>query len=76
MARPALHSPPKPAPGDRVAIVSPSFAAPAVFPAIHELAMERVRTELGLVPVEYPTTRRIGASAEDRAADLDRKSVV
>jgi muramoyltetrapeptide carboxypeptidase LdcA involved in peptidoglycan recycling len=50
--------------------VSPSFAAPAVFPAVHELAMQRVREELGLVPVEYPTTRRLDASPADRAADL------
>lgn len=70
MARPELVTPPKVAAGDRVAIVSPSFAAPGAFPAVHELAMSRLRSELGLVPVEYPTTRRIGASAEDRAADL------
>jgi muramoyltetrapeptide carboxypeptidase LdcA involved in peptidoglycan recycling len=68
--RPRLLAPPKARTGDRVAIVSPSFAAPGVFPAVHELAMERVRTDLGLVPVEYPTTRRLGATAEDRAADL------
>jgi muramoyltetrapeptide carboxypeptidase LdcA involved in peptidoglycan recycling len=69
VARPALSSPPKPVPGDRVAIVSPSWAGPAVFPAIHELAMERLQTEFGLIPVEFPTTRRAGATAEDRAAD-------
>lgn len=51
-------------------MVSPSFAAPAMFPAVHELAMRRLRDELGLVPVEYPTTRRLGATPEDRAADL------
>lgn len=58
------------APGDRVAVVSPSFAAPAMFPAVHELAMRRLRDELALVPVEYPTTRRLGATPQDRAADL------
>ncbi|MEV0896671.1 S66 peptidase family protein [Actinoplanes sp. NPDC049802] len=57
-------------PGDRVAVVSPSFAAPALFPAIHEQAMRRLRDEFGLEPVEYPTTRRFGASPEERAADL------
>ncbi|MBO3743722.1 S66 family peptidase [Actinoplanes flavus] len=57
-------------PGDRVAVVSPSFAAPALFPEIHEQAMRRLREEFGLEPVEYPTTRRFGASPEDRAADL------
>lgn len=65
-----LRTPPKPVPGDRVAIVSPSFAAPAVFPAVHELAMSRIRNELGLIPVEYPTTRQRAAPAWERARDL------
>jgi len=56
-------------PGDRVAIVSPSFAAPSLFPAIHEQAMRRLREDLGLEPVEFPTTRW-KASPEERAADL------
>src|SRR5690349_1498683 len=56
--------------GDRVAVVSPSFAAPALFPAVHELAMRRLRDDLGLEPVEYPTTRQFGAPAKERAADL------
>jgi muramoyltetrapeptide carboxypeptidase LdcA involved in peptidoglycan recycling len=62
--------PPKLAPGDRVAIVSPSFAAPGPFPAVHELAMRRVRDELKLEPVEFPTTRKVGATPAERAADL------
>jgi len=70
VARPQLTTPPKVAPGDRVAIMSPSYAAPGAFPAIHELAMERLRTSLGLVPVEFPTTRRTHATTADRAADL------
>jgi muramoyltetrapeptide carboxypeptidase LdcA involved in peptidoglycan recycling len=41
-----------------------------MYPAVHELAMERLRTELGLVPVEYPATRHRGASPADRAADV------
>jgi muramoyltetrapeptide carboxypeptidase LdcA involved in peptidoglycan recycling len=57
-------------PGDRVAVVSPSFAAPGAYPEVHELAMRRLREDIGLVPVEYPTTRRVGSSFEDRAADL------
>jgi len=32
--------------------------------------MRRLRDDLGLVPVEYPTTRQLGAPARDRAADL------
>lgn len=62
---------PKARPGDKVAVVSPSFAAPAVAPAVHEQALERLAALTGLVPVEYPTTRRLGASPEDRAADLN-----
>jgi muramoyltetrapeptide carboxypeptidase LdcA involved in peptidoglycan recycling len=52
-----------------VAVVSPSFAAPGCFPAVHEVAMRRLREEFGLVPVEYPTTRHLGASPEARASD-------
>src|SRR4051794_8505226 len=35
-------SPPKAVAGDRVAVVSPSFAAPGFAPAVHEQAMERL----------------------------------
>src|SRR3954469_24173288 len=63
--------PAKAAPGDRVAVVSPSFAAPAVAVAVHEQAMRRLQEVTGLVPVEYPTTRRLDATAVDRAADLN-----
>jgi len=55
---------------DKVAILSPSFAAPAVFPEVYELGLKRLRDIFGLEPVEYPTTRKLGASAEDRAKDL------
>jgi len=67
---PELTVPAKLATGDRVAVVSPSFAAPGRFPAVHEVAMRRLREEIGLEPVEYPTTRQLGASPEARAADL------
>lgn len=59
------------APGDRVAVLSPSFAAPGFAPAVHEQAMRRIRSDLGLVPVEFPTTRLLGAAPEARAADVD-----
>jgi muramoyltetrapeptide carboxypeptidase LdcA involved in peptidoglycan recycling len=68
--QPLVH-PPKARPGDKVAVLSPSFAAPAVAPALHEQALRRLTELTGLVPVEYPTTRRLGASAQDRAADLN-----
>ena len=66
-----LAAPRKARPGDKVAVLSPSFAAPGVAPAVHEQAMRRLAEVTGLVPVEYPTTRLVGASATDRAADLN-----
>ncbi len=63
--------PPKAVPGDKVAVLSPSFAAPGFAPEVHEQAMRRLADLTGLAPVEYPTTRRLGATARDRAADLN-----
>jgi len=62
---------PKARPGDKVAVLSPSFAAPGVAPAVHEQALERLRALTKLEPVEFPTTRRLGASARERADDLN-----
>lgn len=56
--------------GDKVAILSPSFAAPAVFPLMYKLGLERLQTVFGLVPVEYAATAKLGATAEERSADL------
>jgi muramoyltetrapeptide carboxypeptidase LdcA involved in peptidoglycan recycling len=50
-------------------VVSPSSAAPALFPEVHEVAIQRLRDELGLVAVEYPTTRQM-SSPQARARDL------
>jgi muramoyltetrapeptide carboxypeptidase LdcA involved in peptidoglycan recycling len=65
----------KPAPklksGDRVAVLSPSFAAPGFAPEVHEQAMRRLAEATGLVPVEFPTTRRLNSSPEERAADIN-----
>lgn len=68
--RPDFTVPAKLTAGDRVAVVSPSFAAPGMFPAVHEIAMQRLQQDFGLEPVEYPTTRRLDSSPQDRAADL------
>ncbi|MCJ0869432.1 S66 peptidase family protein [Streptomyces sp. AP-93] len=62
--------PAKPRPGDRVAVLSPSAGLPALFPQPYELGLRRLREEFGLEPVEYPTTRKMGASPQERAADL------
>ncbi|NNG40002.1 LD-carboxypeptidase [Flexivirga sp. ID2601S] len=62
--------PPPVRPGDRVAVLSPSWAAPAHFPAIHERAMRRLREDFHLEPVEYPTTRA-DSTPRQRADDLN-----
>lgn len=64
-----IVSPRRCGPGDKVAVLSPSWAAPALFPEIHEQALRRIREDLALEPVEYPTTRR-SATPQERAADL------
>lgn len=61
---------PKLLPGDEVAVLSPSFAAPGMFPEVFELGLRRMREVFGLQPVEFPTTRKLGASTQERAADL------
>ncbi|WP_157006971.1 S66 peptidase family protein [Agromyces laixinhei] len=70
MTRRTFARPSKAEPGDRVAILSPAFAAPAVSEAVHEQAMRRLTKATRLVPVEYPTTRQLDASARARAADV------
>jgi len=56
--------------GDRVSVVSPSDGLPGLFPWVQDLGLERLRTRFGLEPVEYPTTRTMGASVADRARDV------
>lgn len=56
--------------GDKVAILSPSSGLPELFPWVQDLGLERLRTVFNLEPVEYPTTRRMGSSLQDRAADI------
>ena len=66
-----LVRPPKARRGERIAVVSPSFAAAGAFPAVHEQAMRRLTEVTGLIPVEYPTTRKVGATPLARAADIN-----
>jgi muramoyltetrapeptide carboxypeptidase LdcA involved in peptidoglycan recycling len=65
-----LAYPPKPTPGDRVAVLSPSAGLPAIFPDVYELGLRRLRDTFGLEPVEYATTREIGADPRERARDI------
>lgn len=57
--------------GDKIAVLSPAWAAPAYFPAIHEQAMRRLEEFFHVEVVEYPTTRALGASPEERARDVN-----
>jgi muramoyltetrapeptide carboxypeptidase LdcA involved in peptidoglycan recycling len=66
-----LVRPPKARHSDRIAVVAPSFAAAGAFPAVHEQAMRRLTEVTGLIPVEYPTTRTMGATPLERAADVN-----
>ncbi len=56
--------------GNKVAILSPSFAAPGRWPHVYELGLKRLKEAFGLEPVEFPTTKKLGASKEERAKDL------
>lgn len=56
--------------GDKVAILSPSFAAPGRWPHVYELGLRRLKEVFGLEPVEFPTTKKVGAAKEERAKDL------
>ena len=56
--------------GDKIAVLSPSFAAPGKWPHVYELGLKRLQEVFELKPVEFPTTRKIGASKEERSQDL------
>lgn len=58
-------------PGDTVAVVSPSFAAPGRWPHVHELGLRRLRDVFGLKVLEYPSTRDLAATAKEKARDLE-----
>lgn len=62
--------PSKPRPGDRVAVLSPSSGLPGILPLPYELGLRRLRDDFGLEPVEYPATRKMGSTPQERAADI------
>jgi muramoyltetrapeptide carboxypeptidase LdcA involved in peptidoglycan recycling len=62
--------PSKPSPGDRIAVISPGAGLPGLFPRPFELGLERLRKEYELEPVEYPATRRMGSTPQERADDI------
>lgn len=61
---------PKIKPGDQVGVISPSAGLPELFPWVFDLGLERLKDIYGLNPVEYPTTRKMNSSLEDRARDI------
>lgn len=61
---------PKLKPGDQVAVVSPSAGLPGLFPWVQDLGLERLRSVFNLIPLEYPTTRTMGSTPQDRAKDV------
>jgi muramoyltetrapeptide carboxypeptidase LdcA involved in peptidoglycan recycling len=61
---------PKLVPGDQVAVISPSAGLPAIFPWVQDLGLQRLKDIFSLAPVEYPTTRILGAPLQDRARDI------
>ncbi|MFI9174898.1 S66 peptidase family protein [Streptomyces lincolnensis] len=65
-----ISYPPKPSPGDRIAVISAGAGLPELFPRPFELGLERLREDYGLVPVEYPTTRKMGTTPQERAEDI------
>ncbi|WP_217207597.1 S66 peptidase family protein [Streptomyces sp. AC550_RSS872] len=65
-----ISYPPKPSPGDRVAVISPGAGLPGLFPRPFDLGLERLRKDFELEPVEYPATRKMGSTPRERADDI------
>lgn len=65
-----MRYPDKPRRGDKVAVLSPSSALPAIYPAPFELGLRRLQDRFGLQPVEFPTTRLWGSTPRQRAEDV------
>lgn len=56
--------------GDKVAIVSPSFAAPGKWPHVFQLGLSRIRDVFELEPVIFPAVAKLNATLEEKAGDL------
>lgn len=59
-------------PGDRVAVVAPSWAGPALYPHVFDAGLHTLRTILDLDVVEMPHVRAAAATPAQRADDLHR----
>ncbi len=58
--------------GGRVAVVAPAGGLTEQFPYVYELGVQRIESEFGLDPVEYPTARESGEYLYDRPAERAR----
>ncbi|MCA9330372.1 LD-carboxypeptidase [Candidatus Saccharibacteria bacterium] len=61
---------PKLTKGDAVSIISPSADFAGRWPWVLELGLDRLESELGLIPKEYPHTRKLNANLKERADDI------
>ncbi|WP_231184108.1 S66 peptidase family protein [Haladaptatus sp. DYF46] len=50
--------PPALEPGDSVAVVAPGTSHASLFPHVYELGLDRLESEFGLNPVEFPTATK------------------
>jgi muramoyltetrapeptide carboxypeptidase LdcA involved in peptidoglycan recycling len=66
----AIRRPARLHPGDRVAVVSPSWSGPAIYPHVFDAGLHTLRTVLDLDVVEMPHTRAMAATPAQRADDL------
>jgi muramoyltetrapeptide carboxypeptidase LdcA involved in peptidoglycan recycling len=57
-------------PGDRVAVVSPSWAGPAIYPHVYEAGLHTLRSVLQVEVAEMPYARAIAPTPAERVADL------
>lgn len=62
-------------PGDTVAVLSPSWGGPSIFPHVFDLGLRTLREDLGLNVIEYPTARAdadwLYQNPKARAEDLN-----
>lgn len=69
-----MIKPPQLSAGDSVAIVTPSWGGPAVFPGRYQAGLRQLQSEFDLQPVEMPHTLAdpnwLAANPQARAADL------
>lgn len=61
---------PKLSHGNTVSIISPSADMAGRWPWVTELGLDRLKSELGLVPKEYACTRKLNATLQERAEDI------